>query len=125
MKDALGQRFYPDEELRVFLDDDLVDRRAPAGWIHLRTAREVMLLLLTGNVIALSLDNDLHGDDEFGQGYQVLDFLEEEWRAGRDLWPREGVRVHSANPAARERMRLAAQNMGRQEKIVSGQPHFF
>ena len=62
--DALG-RVIPDEgELRVWLDDDLVDRAAPEGWIHLISAREVAFLLLTGRVVELSLDHDLAGAED-------------------------------------------------------------
>jgi hypothetical protein len=113
MLDALGQRFNSDDKLRVWLDDDLVDRRAPDGWVHLRTAREVCLLLLTGNVCELSLDNDLHGDTEFGQGFQVIDFLEEMHALGRPLWPKEGIRLHTANPSGRERMERSFQSLER------------
>jgi len=49
--DALG-RVIPDEgELRVWLDDDVRNRTAPEGWLHLITAREVCFLLLTGRVV--------------------------------------------------------------------------
>ena len=34
-----------DALLRVWLDDDLVDRRAPEGWIHVTTAWEAIELL--------------------------------------------------------------------------------
>ena len=59
LKDALG-RAIPDEgPLRVWLDDDLEDRRAPEGWVHLISAREAAWALLTGRVVELSLDHDL------------------------------------------------------------------
>ena len=35
-------------QLRVWLDDDLVDRAAPDGWMQVTTAREAIELLLTG-----------------------------------------------------------------------------
>jgi hypothetical protein len=118
MIDALGQRFDPEDQLRVWLDDDLVDRRCPSGWIHLRTAREVCLLLLLGQVRELSLDNDLHGDQEFGQGFQVIDFLEEMHALGRPLWPREGIQLHTANPAGRERMERSFESLERNLGVI-------
>lgn len=69
LRDAQGNPIPLEGELRLWLDDDLVDRRAPEGWAHLRTAREVCLALLTGRVVEMSLDSDLNGDQEFGRGY--------------------------------------------------------
>lgn len=40
-RDAEGRPFPREGEIRVFLDDDIVDRRAPEGWVHARTVREV------------------------------------------------------------------------------------
>jgi len=62
--DALGRVIPDDGELRVWLDDDLADRAAPDGWIHLISAREVAFLLLTGRVVELSLDHDLAGAED-------------------------------------------------------------
>lgn len=76
-RDAEGRPFPREGEIRVFLDDDNEVRLAPEGWIHLRTVREVCMLILQERVIELSLDNDLDGDVACGQGYQVIDFLEE------------------------------------------------
>ena len=76
--DALG-RVIPDEgDLRVWLDDELEDRKAPEGWVHLVTAREVCFLLLTGRVVQLSLDHDLSDDIRYGRGDQVIDFLDDQ-----------------------------------------------
>jgi hypothetical protein len=104
--DALGRVIPDDGELRVWLDDDLEDRAAPEGWLHLITAREVCFLLLTGRIVELSLDNDLSDDQRYGKGTQVVDFLDDQFGAGdgRFLWPRDGLSVHSANPEARDTM---------------------
>lgn len=132
MIDATGKRFCPGQPLRVWLDDDLQDRRAPEGWVHLRTAREVCLLLLTGSVRELSLDNDLDGDTEFGQGFQVIDFLEEIQSEGRFLWPPDGITLHTANSSGRERMERSFASLERNfplrvRKEYNGatQPRFF
>jgi hypothetical protein len=132
--DALGRPIPLEGELRVWLDDDLVDREAPEGWVHARTAREACLLILTGRVVELSLDNDLsdgrrlkddgsiHEDDikrpvgriEFGTGYQVVEFLKEV--QGTDnafLWPRDGINLHTANPDERDRMAQSIESLER------------
>ena len=93
------------EELRVWLDDDLVDRAAPEGWVQVTTAREAIELLLTGRVVELSLDQDLGDDEQFGRGVDVVDFIVTEQEVNRrDLWPRDGISLHTANPAGRDAM---------------------
>ena len=110
--DALRRPIPLEGELRIWLDDDVVDRRAPEGWVHLRTVREVCLMLLAGRLVELSLDNDLEGDIVFGQGGEVIDFLEEVQAVhGRPLWPRDGVNIHTANDNARGRMKRAIENL--------------
>lgn len=122
IKDLLGRPIPHEGELRVWLDDDPVDRKAPEGWIHLRSAREVCFLLLTGRVVELSLDNDLNNDendDEFGSGFQVLDFLEEQhFSANNPRWPRDGVAIHSANTNAVERMVRTIEAVCRRDGIT-------
>lgn len=124
LKDALGLPI-PDGPVKVWLDDDLHDRQAPEGWVHLRTVREVCFILLTGRVVELSLDNDLNGDEEFGMGFQVADFLLDELGGNsNNLYP-ETVTVHSANPSARDRMvssLMSAERYGVQvtKKITPG-----
>ncbi len=75
--DALGRPIPLEGDLKVWLDDDLVDRRAPEGWVHLTNVREVCLAILSGRVVELSLDNDLSDDKKYGQGSQVVTFLED------------------------------------------------
>ena len=110
--DAEGQAIPREGELRVFLDDDTVVRRAPEGWVHARTAREVCLLFLQERVVEVSLDNDLDGDITCGLGYQVVDFLEElHGVEDRPLWPRDGITLHTANPEGRDRMKRAIESL--------------
>ncbi len=54
-------------ELRVWLDDDLVDRAAPPGWAQVVTAGEAIAMLDSGRVVELSLDHDLGDDELYGQ----------------------------------------------------------
>lgn len=122
----------PDEgELRVWLDDDLEDREAPEGWIHLISARETCFLLLTRRVVELSLDHDLSDDQRYGKGAQVIDFLDDQHgQHGRWLWPRDGITLHTANSPGRDDMaRAIARRTGAYldviETFTSGtHPHF-
>jgi hypothetical protein len=103
--DALGRPIPFEGDLCVWLDDDLNDREAPEGWVHLTTVREVCLTILGGRVVKLSLDNDLGDDEKFGQGYQVVKFLLAlQGEAGIYRWPRDWLRIHSANRARMDAM---------------------
>jgi hypothetical protein len=96
----------PRDPLRVWLDDDLVDRPAPEGWLHVTTAREAISLLDTERVVELSLDHDLGDDERYGRGTDVADFLAEQQEIhGRLLWPRDGITIHSGNPYGRDAIR--------------------
>jgi hypothetical protein len=96
----------PDGELRVWLDDLLDDRAAPPGWLHVTAAPAAISLIDRGHVVELSLDHDLGDDEGAGKGLHVIDHIaEQQVVAGRDLWPREGITIHSANAAGRTRWR--------------------
>jgi hypothetical protein len=96
---------YGQNEIRLWLDDDVVDRAAPQGWVHVTTAKEVIALLDKETVVELSLDHDLGDDERFGRGIDVVDWLAEQQEVhGRSLWPRDGIIIHSANPAGRDAM---------------------
>ncbi len=118
------------EEIRVWLDDDLVDRAAPDGWVHVTTAWEAIELLDRGGVVELSLDHDLSDDKEFGRGIDVVNWLGEQQEINdRPLWPRDGISIHSANPSGRESMAKAIKaDAGRRfdvsESRPGGQPRF-
>ena len=43
--------------------------------MHVATAHEAIELLDGGNVVELSLDHDLGGDEEFGKGIDVVHWL--------------------------------------------------
>lgn len=87
--------------VKVYLDDC---RPTPAGWIPARWPDEVIRLLEQGDVAELSLDHDL-GDDARGTGYDVLTWIEQAV-ALRGFRP-PLIHVHSANPAAGQRMQQA------------------
>jgi hypothetical protein len=119
----------PPDEVRVWLDDDLVDRKAPEGWRQVTTAWDAIDLLRTGTVLEPSLDHDLSDDQRFGRGVDVVDFIVHQQEVyGRDLWPRRGITLHTANPAGREAMartiRRYAEKAGYhvRESRAGGQP---
>jgi hypothetical protein len=109
----------------------LDDRAAPEGWTHVRTAPAAIALLQTGRVVELSLDHDLGDDDAAGKGVEVVDHIaEQQIIAGRDLWPRDGITIHSANPAGRDQMaRTIERYAGELHRVhrtatASGKPRF-
>jgi hypothetical protein len=106
--------------LRLWLDDDLIDRVAPQGWVHVTTAQEAIRLLDTGTVVELSLDHDLGDDERFGRGIDVVDWLAEQQEVhSRVLWPRDGITIHSANPSGRDAMVRAIENYAARTQKVS------
>ncbi len=91
--------------MKVFLDDL---RTAPEGWVHVLWPEEVIDLLQTGEVAELSLDHDL-GDDSHGTGYDVLVWIEEAIALNGFVPP--AIKIHSANPAAVQRMEAALRSI--------------
>ena len=96
-------------KVKLWLDDE---RPAPAGWTACRWPSEVIAWLQTDpqRVHVVSLDHDL-GDDARGTGYDVLTLIEE-MVATQGFAP-PLILIHTANPAARERMRRACEAIQR------------
>ena len=106
--------------MRVWLDDDLVHRQAPEGWIQATTVPEVIELLDTGGVVELSLDYDLGDDRLHGRGIDVINWLGEQQEVhGRSLWPGDGITLHTANAYGRDMMAKAIRaDAGRRLRVV-------
>ena len=106
--------------LRVWLDDDLINRRAPEGWVQVTTVAEVTKLLETGRVVELSLDHDLGDDRRHGRGLDVINYLGEQQEVhGRMLWPRDGITLHTANAYGRDMMARAIRaDAGRRQRVI-------
>lgn len=102
--------------MKLFLDDVRIP--ADSSWNLVKTAEDAMTALVHENVTFASLDHDLadgHYPWNAGYpypenaiivettkektGYDVVCFMEE-----HDIWPVDGVRVHSQNPVGVERM---------------------
>jgi 5'-deoxynucleotidase YfbR-like HD superfamily hydrolase len=108
-------------DLRVWLDDDLVDRQPDAGWVHVTSAWEATALLGTGRVVELSLDHDLgepHSEQaaRVGTGDDVVAWLQRRARS-YESWPAD-VRLHTASGAGRERMRLGIRTALRERQVT-------
>jgi len=76
------------------------------GWMWVTTAEDAIAVLKTGAVTQASLDHDLSAMASIGQpaigektGYTVVLWMEE-----NNVWPKDGVEVHSMNPAGAQRM---------------------
>jgi len=110
----------PTDELRVWLDDNLIDRAAPDGWVHVTKAQEATALLDTGTVVELSLDHDLGDDEEHGTGMTVVRWIaEQQFLHDRILWPRDGLTIHSANASGRDAMLQVAESYASKVMRVS------
>jgi hypothetical protein len=83
--------------VKIFLDDE---RKPPEGWHLVSTPQEAIEWLQTGSVEEISLDHDL--GDEPDNGYQVILWIEEAVALRQFVPPK--IRVHSANPSARQKM---------------------
>jgi len=94
-------------QIHVWLDDV---RPMPSEFnVHVKTAREAILLLNKGDVSSISLDHDLGPSDE--TGYSVAKYIEEHAYYG-DL-PRLKVMIHTDNPEGRRNMMAAINNAER------------
>jgi hypothetical protein len=87
--------------MKVFLDDN----RFPPddSWIWVMTAREAIELLRAGEVEELDLDNDLGAPESFGNGMEVLTWIENEMKVNGFEGPRV-ITAHSGDQAARRKM---------------------
>lgn len=84
--------------MKIYLDDT---RDAPPGWTRTYWPDEVIALLQSELVEAISLDHDL-GDDSRGTGYDVILWIERAVAIDGFIPP--PITVHSANPPAKIKM---------------------
>ncbi len=94
--------------MKIYLDDI---RETPWGWTRCFWPAEVHHFLRNFEVEEISLDHDL-GNDEIGTGYDVLTWIEEQVVNNKSfVLPK--ITIHTANPAARQRMEAAALSIQR------------
>lgn len=86
--------------MNVWLDDirDPMVFRPELDWFWVKSIEDVKPLLKSGNVEALSLDNDLGENEEEGRKLVL-------WMAEKDCWPEGPITVHSSNVVASQYMR--------------------
>ena len=98
-------QFVEAHRLKVWLDDI---RPMPEPFdTHVKTAKEAIDLLKTGNVEMISLDHDL-GEPQNGTGYDVAKWIEEQAFYG--TLSRVRYMLHTDNSEGRRFMTLALQN---------------
>ena len=93
--------------MKLWLDDVREPwKHGCIGWEWAKTAQEAISLLKTGTVTEASLDHDLSELATIGMapkgeetGYTVVCWMED-----NNVWPENGVKVHSMNPVGKERM---------------------
>lgn len=86
--------------MKVYLDDE---RPTPNGWVGVKTAREAIELLKTGDVEVISLDHDLGPDPQ--TGYDVAKWIEQAAHNG-ELGPIR-MRCHSASTVGKQNINAA------------------
>jgi hypothetical protein len=87
--------------VQIWLDDQIDDphRWAPEGFLHVVNVEDAVALLSAASCSHASLDHDLGDGAPGGDGFRLV-----LWMAETGHWPTSGIRVHSANGAARRRM---------------------
>lgn len=97
------------------MDDE---RQTPEGWTRTYNIEETKELLLTRKVTHLSLDNDLGSEDPKTEGFNVLDWLEEQVY-NDPTFPIPEMTVHSSNAGRAPSMRrtVAKLELIRQQQI--------
>lgn len=90
--------------MKLWLDDI---RRLPrlkpgaaSDWVLAHSVNEAIEIMKSGEVTFASLDHDLGlYYDQGGNGIKLLD-----WMAENNIWPTDGISVHSANPVGVKQM---------------------
>lgn len=95
--------------MKIFLDDDMVKRPTPEGFIRTQTAEETWELVKAGGVVELSLDNDLGSG--YTEGYWVMRWLEAAVVGEGFQNIPEKYRFHTHNPDRKNDMKQAIRNI--------------
>lgn len=101
--------------MKVFMDDR---RATPDGWIRTYDIEITKTLLTTRKVTHLSLDNDLGSKDHKTEGFNVLNWLEEQVYDD-PTFPIPEITVHSSNTSRASMMKVVAAKLEhiRQQQI--------
>ena len=89
--------------MKLWLDDerDPVDF-GQEGFTWAKNIWDARLYLESGEVSFASLDHDLGpGYSGFSTGYDLIN-----WMEANDIWPKDGISIHSMNPVGRKQMEV-------------------
>lgn len=108
--------------MKLFLDDErtlaMLGLVPEDGWVVARTADDAINILRTGEVTEATLDHDLghcvkckhckgYADRNCACRCHLTGYFVVCWMETENIWPVDGVKVHSANPGGALKMRLA------------------
>jgi len=100
--------------MKLWLDDVREPwKHGCLGWTWAKTAEEAIEFLKTGKVEEASLDHDLAWEHYPGSGIPSTQYTAKTgydvvlWMEENNVWPPNGVRVHSMNPVGRAKMEAA------------------
>ena len=96
-------------ELKVFLDDE---RKTPEGWDRCYDVSDAICYLQTRCVTHLSVDNDLGSLETATEGFNVLNWLEEQV-FNDSTFPVPEITVHSSNAARVQSMLATVESIKR------------
>jgi len=92
--------------MKIWLDDT----RTPldSSWVWVKSAQAIIDMLSNPelDIEQISLDHDLGDEELYGNGYQVLLYIEERVFTDKDYAPPR-VFIHTANPVAMQKMKSA------------------
>ncbi len=104
--------------MKLYMDDERV---TPEGWQRTYDIEETKKFLETRTVTHLSLDNDLGSLDPTTEGYNVLDWLEEQVYFD-PTFPIPIIYIHSSNASRATSMRQVAAKLERiRQQQVGGE----
>jgi hypothetical protein len=95
--------------MKIYMDDL---RSTPEGWDRTYSVKETIEALKTRKVSHLSLDNDLGSLDPNTEGFNVLNWLEEEVYFDQSF-PIPIITIHSSNASRASMMRIVAEKLER------------
>jgi len=99
-------------QIKVYLDDDLIYRPTPKGWVRALSAPEAIAYLRSANVSEISLDHDLGPEDSgVGCGNDVIVWIEEHVALHGFVPPK--ILVHTANVSTRPKMLAGIESIKR------------
>lgn len=100
-----------EDSIKLWLDDVREPwKHGALGYQWAKSADEAIEWLKTGRVTFASLDHDLAWEHYPGSGVGEKDYVEQTgytvicWMEEHDVWPKDGVRIHSMNDVGRPKM---------------------